>query len=176
MTGTAGRSWDDVRGLWVIAYEIDPARRAEYLDWFHGVRIPEKRERPGYSKAAHYRIAGPGPVTGNGYIALFGATDTRVFLDPSPGQLKLQQDYLTRDREGVHVARIMGLAAAGTLGVLDFGRRASTYSSGSGGRAPEGDELPLSVQCGGRASGATHAEEVRSGAPAWMKLITTSPL
>lgn len=94
------RGWRDVRSLWTIVYEVVPAHSAEYLAWFHGVHIPEKLGRPGYFAAAHYRIVGPGTVSGQAYVALFGAPDTRVFLDPSPGQLKTRQDQLTRAMVG----------------------------------------------------------------------------
>ena len=36
------------RGIWAIAYGIPAEYRSEYLEWFHGVHIPEKLARPGY--------------------------------------------------------------------------------------------------------------------------------
>ena len=89
-------TWNDVRALWALVYEVDPEVETTYLDWFHGQHIPEKLARPGYLTAAHYRMVGPAPVSGHGFVALFGAADTRVFLDPSPGQLKSRQDETTR--------------------------------------------------------------------------------
>ena len=81
------------RGLWAIWYEIADAHRAEYLAWFHGVHIPEKLARPGYAWAAHYALAGG---DGRAYLALFAATTTATFLNPSPAQLALRQSAETR--------------------------------------------------------------------------------
>ena len=36
-------------GLWLIAYDLIPEKEADYLDWFHGIHIPEKLARPGYT-------------------------------------------------------------------------------------------------------------------------------
>ena len=63
------RSMD--RGIWAIWYDIAPADRAAYEDWFHNVHIPEKLARPGYLWAAHYALGHGG--RGTGYLALFGA-------------------------------------------------------------------------------------------------------
>lgn len=101
------------RAIWALWYELSDEDRAPYLDWFHGVHIPEKLARPGYVWAAHYRlvdggaryqdaIAGrqygqaPGLGRGRGYLALFGGADVRAFLAPSPAELKTRQDDLTR--------------------------------------------------------------------------------
>ncbi|MGQ0509658.1 MAG: hypothetical protein ACT4P9_03510 [Betaproteobacteria bacterium] len=82
--------------VWTICYSLDGARpdeRARYLDWFHGMHIPEKLARTGYAWAAHYAA-----LDGSGrYLALFGTEDARTFLDPTPGQLKTRQDPLTRE-------------------------------------------------------------------------------
>ena len=83
--------------VWMLRYHIAESDRATYVAWFHDVHIPEKLARPGYNWANHY--AAPA-VSANGtreYIAMFGGTQTRVFLDPSPAQLKPRQDALTRD-------------------------------------------------------------------------------
>lgn len=83
--------------LWMLRYHIDESDRATYVDWFHTVHIPEKLARSGYNWANHY---GAPMVSTNGtreYIAMFGGTQTRTFLDPSPAQLKPRQDALTRD-------------------------------------------------------------------------------
>jgi hypothetical protein len=83
------------RGIWAIAYDLREADRAEYLAWFHDVHMPEKVARPGYLWAAHYELER------GGYLALFGATLARVFLDPSPGQLAQRQGAETRRRIGL---------------------------------------------------------------------------
>ena len=41
--------------------------------------------------------AAPPRLTCKAYIALFGGISTRIFLDPSPAQLKTKQDDLTRE-------------------------------------------------------------------------------
>ena len=101
---------DEVRALWTLVYEIEPAREAEYLDWFHGTHIPEKLDRPGYISASHYRIVGPN-ATGHGFIAMFGAADTHTFLDPSPAQLRERQDELTRRMVGCR-SKVQGMVLA----------------------------------------------------------------
>lgn len=83
------------RGIWAIAYGLLEEQKAEYLAWFHDVHMPEKVARPGYLWAAHYALER------GGYLALFGATAARVFLDPSPGQLAL--------RQGAETKRLIGL-------------------------------------------------------------------
>ena len=79
------------RGIWVIWYDIDDARRTEYERWFHDVHIPEKLSRPGYMWAAHYRLE-----QGKGYVALFGGLSSHTFLNPSPLQLKNRQSNETK--------------------------------------------------------------------------------
>jgi hypothetical protein len=80
----------------MLRYGIAGSDLARYLAWFHGVHVPEKLARPGYTWAAHYRLQEADPVTGaSGFIALFGGETTRVFLDPSPAQLKVRQDAET---------------------------------------------------------------------------------
>jgi hypothetical protein len=82
--------------IWALAYEISYENRETYLDWFHQIHIPEKLARPGYSWAAHFKGSATTPNT-HSYIALFGGISTRIFLDPSPAQLKTKQDDLTRE-------------------------------------------------------------------------------
>ena len=80
--------------IWTLLYRVAECGRSEYLDWFHGTHIPEKLARPGYEWAAHYEYPVEDGV--HGFVAFFGGSSTRVFHDPSPAQLKLQQDALTR--------------------------------------------------------------------------------
>ena len=82
--------------IWALAYEISNDDRETYLDWFHQIHIPEKLARPGYRWAAHFEGSTTTPDT-HSYIALFGGISTRIFLDPSPAQLKTKQDDLTRE-------------------------------------------------------------------------------
>jgi hypothetical protein len=89
------------RGIWAIWYEIAPEHRAEYLDWFHRVHIPEKLARPGYRWAAHYELGHGG--RGAGYVALFGGDSTHTFLNPSPGQLATRQSPETRKFIGMRI-------------------------------------------------------------------------
>jgi len=77
--------------IWLITYDLDPAREAEYLAWFHDIHIPEKLARPGYTWAAHYR------ADSGRHVALFGGAATRIFYDPSPAQLAPKQPPETRD-------------------------------------------------------------------------------
>jgi len=94
------------RALWAILYDLLPQSRQEYLDWFHGVHIPEKLARPGYTSAAHYRLVTGDPAAREGlggvesYLALFGGVSTRVFFDPSLSELKARQDDMTRRMMG----------------------------------------------------------------------------
>ena len=81
-------------GLWAIWYKIANGNKAEYLDWFHQIHIPEKLSRPGHLWAAHYELGHGG--RGKGYVALFGGENTHTFLNPSPGQLKTRQSAETR--------------------------------------------------------------------------------
>ena len=82
--------------IWALAYEILNDDREAYLDWFHQIHIPEKLARPGYRWAAHFEGTTTTPAA-HSYIALFGGISTRIFLDPSPAQLKPKQDDLTRE-------------------------------------------------------------------------------
>ena len=82
--------------IWLIVYDLQRDREAEYLEWFHEVHIPEKLARPGYDWASHYRIERDGGGDA-GYIALFGSKASRVFYNPSPAQLKPTQPPETRD-------------------------------------------------------------------------------
>ena len=84
-------------GIWLLSYDIAAADRDHYVDWFHRCHIPEKLARPGYRWAAHFEAP---PTSRNSglyrYIGMFGGDSTRVFLDPSPAQLKLTQSNDTR--------------------------------------------------------------------------------
>lgn len=82
--------------IWLILYDLQRDREAEYLEWFHEVHIPEKLARPGYDWASHYRVERDGGGDA-GYIALFGGAASRVFYNPSPAQLKPTQPPETRD-------------------------------------------------------------------------------
>lgn len=82
--------------IWALAYDISNDDRQPYLDWFHQIHIPEKLNRPGYRWAAHFEGNTTTP-NAHSYIALFGGISTRIFLDPSPAQLKTKQDDLTRE-------------------------------------------------------------------------------
>lgn len=75
--------------IWMLLYDVMPENETKYLSWFHNTHIPEKLARPGYNWAGHYK-------DGTRYAAFFGGTNSRVFFDPNPTQLKLQQDDLTR--------------------------------------------------------------------------------
>ncbi len=102
------------RAIWAIFYDLPGEGREEYLEWFHGVHIPQKLARPGYLWAAHYEVVHPGKAfekvlgrlaqsddpalaSGAGFIALFGAESTRTFYDPSLAQLQQRQSAETRD-------------------------------------------------------------------------------
>lgn len=97
----------DGRAIWGLIYDVRDTDRADYLAWFHDVHIPEKLARPGYLWAAHYEVTdadgtpssalGPAGAPGaRGYVGFFGGTDTSVFLDPSPAQLRPRQTDETR--------------------------------------------------------------------------------
>jgi len=84
-------------GIWLLFYDIGAADRDHYVDWFHRRHIPEKLARPGYRWAAHFEApAGPDNTDLYHYIGMFGGDSTKVFLDPSPAQLKLTQSDETR--------------------------------------------------------------------------------
>ena len=82
--------------IWMITYDLDPAHADEYLQWFDEVHIPEKLARPGYTWAAHYRVMAEEINGGSSYVALFGGTDSSVFYNPSPAQIKPTQSPETR--------------------------------------------------------------------------------
>lgn len=86
------------RGIWAIWYDIAHEDRTAYLDWFHGVHIPEKLARPGYCWAAHYQLIAPRTPghAAEGYLAFFGADTAYTFLNPSPRQLLGRQSADTR--------------------------------------------------------------------------------
>jgi hypothetical protein len=82
--------------VWMIIYDLERGHADEYLQWFDAVHIPEKLARPGYTWAAHYRITADTEPANPGYVALFGANDSRVFYNPSPAQIKPRQTPETR--------------------------------------------------------------------------------
>lgn len=83
--------------VWMLRYHIEESARETYVSWFHDVHIPEKLARPGYTWANHYVSPTTDANGAREYIAMFGGAATRVFLDPSPAQLKPRQDALTRE-------------------------------------------------------------------------------
>ena len=82
--------------IWMIIYDLDRAHSDQYLQWFNEVHIPEKLARPGYTWAAHYKIVADDDAAEPRYIALFGGTDSSVFYNPSPAQIKPSQPPETR--------------------------------------------------------------------------------
>lgn len=82
--------------LWMIIYDLDRDHSARYLQWFNDVHIPEKLARPGYSWAAHYQVISDDDTADSRYVALFGGTDSRVFYNPGPAQIKPNQSPETR--------------------------------------------------------------------------------
>ena len=86
--------------IWMIIYDIDRKHSDRYLQWFNDVHIPEKLARPGYTWAAHYQINTDQGSTELRYVALFGGTDSRVFYNPSPAQIKPNQSPETRTMMG----------------------------------------------------------------------------
>ena len=92
------------RGIWFLRYSIDDTDRDRYLDWFHRIHVGEKLARPGYTWAAHYRVVEQGMnTTAPRYLAAFGGDTPRVFLDPSPTQLKTRQNDATREMMGLRI-------------------------------------------------------------------------
>lgn len=91
------------QAIWTLIHAIAAADRERYLEWFHGVHIPEKLARPGYTWAAHYEHPIEGAPALSGHVAFFGGESTRVFYDPSPAQLKTRQDALTREMMGCRI-------------------------------------------------------------------------
>jgi hypothetical protein len=86
--------------IWMIIYDLDRLHGERYLRWFDEVHIPEKLARPGYTWAAHYQAVAGGGADHSRYIALFGGTDSRVFYNPSPAQIKPNQPPETRRMMG----------------------------------------------------------------------------
>ena len=86
--------------IWMIIYDLDRTYADRYLQWFDEVHIPEKLARPGYTWAAHYRADAAAGAKLSRYIALFGGTDSRVFYNPSPAQIKPNQPAETRAMMG----------------------------------------------------------------------------
>jgi len=82
--------------VWMIIYDLNETSADRYLRWFDEVHIPEKLARRGYTWAAHYRVVRGGEEERLRYIALFGGTDSRVFYNPSPAQIKPKQPPETR--------------------------------------------------------------------------------
>jgi len=108
--------------IWLIMYDVATRDEVQYLDWFHGVHIPEKLARPGYNWAAHYEIitvdGQPALLNGaiasgasRGFIAFFGGADTRTFLNPSPAQIKPTQPQLTQEMMGLRIGSKSLIAA-----------------------------------------------------------------
>ena len=83
--------------VWMLHYHINESDRDKYVAWFHDVHIPEKLARSGYTWASHHAGVVDTSTDSREYVAMFGGTQTRVFLDPSPAQLKPRQDALTRE-------------------------------------------------------------------------------
>jgi hypothetical protein len=86
--------------VWMIIYDLDRNHSDRYLQWFDEVHIPEKLARPGYTWAAHYQIVAGEESANSRYVALFGGTDSRVFYDPTPAQIKPSQSPETRTMMG----------------------------------------------------------------------------
>jgi len=82
--------------IWMIIYDLDRTHSARYLQWFNEVHIPQKLARPGYTWAAHYQVIADDDSADARYIALFGGSDSRVFYNPSPAQIKPSQPPETR--------------------------------------------------------------------------------
>ena len=82
--------------IWMIIYDLDRAHSAQYLQWFNEVHIPQKLARPGYTWAAHYKVVADDDSADSRYIALFGGSDSSVFYNPSPAQIKPGQPPETR--------------------------------------------------------------------------------
>lgn len=88
--------------VWLLSYDIAAVDRDHYVSWFHDEHIPEKLARPGYRWAAHYEAPASNDAAGlYRYIGMFGGDSTKVFLDPSPAQLKLTQTENTRAMMGL---------------------------------------------------------------------------
>ena len=102
--------------IWIIMHGLQPAREAEYLEWFHDVHIPDKLAREGYIWASHYQVLSDGD---SGYIAMFGGRDASVFYNPSPAQLDTAKNPMSaRFWGGFGQAEWFGRCRRGHL--LDF--------------------------------------------------------
>jgi hypothetical protein len=90
--------------IWLLDYSVAGDLLDSYLDWFHGVHVPEKLARPGYTWAAHYRVVETQPrAECVRFLGMFGGETPRVFFDPSPAQLKLRQNDETRNMMGLRI-------------------------------------------------------------------------
>ena len=88
--------------VWLFGYDIAAADHDHYLSGFHYEYIPENLAQPGYRWAAHYEALASNGASGPYlYIGMFGGDSTKVFLDPSPAQLKLTQTKNTRAMMGL---------------------------------------------------------------------------
>lgn len=84
------------RGVCISWYDLQPARRDEYLSWLHERYLPAMLKRPGIAWAAHYlaekgrppeRLAHTDDVSvpgGGDYMLLIGAADAHAFSPPHP--------------------------------------------------------------------------------------------
>jgi hypothetical protein len=99
-------------GIWLIYYGIASTDRDAYLHWFEGQHIDEKLARPGYDWACHYEATSGGMANhaDHVYIAMFGGNTTRPFFDPSPAQIKPNQDELTRTMIGHRIKATAAIA------------------------------------------------------------------
>ena len=93
-------------GIWLIYYGIASENRDTYLHWFEGQHIDEKLARSGYDWACHYEVVSGGLPNhaDHVYVAMFGGSTTRPFFDPSPAQIKPNQDDLTRSMIGRRIS------------------------------------------------------------------------
>jgi hypothetical protein len=90
--------------IWLLDYSVAGDSLDSYLDWFHGVHVPEKLARAGYTWAAHYRVVEAQPQAERSrFLGMFGGETPRVFFDPSPAQLKLRQNDETRNMMGLRI-------------------------------------------------------------------------
>lgn len=79
------------KAIWMLMYDLAGEDESEYNQWFHKTHIPDKLTRRGYNWAGHYKLN-----KGTRHVALFGGKNSTVFFNPSPTQLKVKQDDLTR--------------------------------------------------------------------------------
>ena len=107
--------------IWMIIYDLDQTHTDRYLQWFNDVHIPEKLARPGYTWAAHYQIIADEGSTASSYVALFGGTDSRVFYNPSPAQIKPNQSPETRTMMGYRANSKMLILTEEWVSVSDNG-------------------------------------------------------